>query len=124
MNRYLPLLLMSMILPLQFSAINPFEDAPATQYIELIDMSAPTATRLPLSHDQHPGVPYQSLGESQYQNPGNDLDGARLRRSTMQRRIFSHTLPEQGLLMIMRACFSCCFPPIPPTPPISPSDSL
>jgi hypothetical protein len=122
MNRQIALLLIS-IIPLNVSAKNPLEDAPNANYIELQDMSSNVPTHAPLAGDQYSSAAYHPLASNYDQHPDNDLRSTKPSSSTIQRRIFNHTLPEQGLLLILKACFACCFAPE-PIQPSNPSDSL
>lgn len=119
MNRYVGLLLITI------AALDaaPFDDAPSSNYIELQDMS-PNATRtLSLPNDQYSSAAYHPLGGSTCQTPDDDLNATTPSRSTIQRRIFNHTLPEQGFLLLLRACLTCCSQPDTP-PPYIESDVL
>jgi hypothetical protein len=104
MNRYIGLLLIS-IISLDLSANNPFgDDLPTSNYIELQDMTI----HPPLINDSHPQVPYHSLATSTCHNPENDLSRTIPTSSTIQRRIFNNTFPqEQGFLILLKTCLSC-----------------
>lgn|GEM_PF-2267071 len=112
MNRHFRFLLMSMIIPLTLFVKDPLDNAPTGNYIELQEM--PSATiHDPLAHDPHPQVPYQSLEDLLPTNPDHDLSQTVPSKSPIQRRIIGFPLPEEGLIDILKACFSCCFPPQP-----------
>jgi hypothetical protein len=124
MTRHFSLLLMSMIIPLNLCATKGLFDtgASSAQYIEMQQMQSitHTASHAPLPGDQYQ-VSYEPLDASQH--PYHDLQTATLSRSAMQ-RILRQPLAGQGLLLVCKVLFPCCFVPEDNTPPSDSGDTL
>lgn len=113
-----PLLIIAITLSLNTGAKNPFDDL-----TDPVPPSTNISARLPPPGDKYPNAAYHAVGPSEDQDPGHDLDAAKLRRSARLRLAFGRSLPEDGLSIIVHTCFPCFFPPNNPQD-LSEQDSL